>query len=71
MSSPEPKQPASFSSLTDEHYTKMVSTGALTQAGELTVNLQQLPQVYDDFFGEMLDFVVFCAISNSFFRPSI
>jgi hypothetical protein len=61
-----------FSSLIDEHYCRMVSTGAFTQAGELNVNLQCLPQVYDDFFGRMLDlFLAFSVRSVISFWPSV
>jgi hypothetical protein len=59
--------------LTDEHYCMMVSNGAFTQTGELNVNSQNLPQIYDEFFKEMLDlFLTFSARSVvSFFWASI
>jgi hypothetical protein len=47
-----------FSSLTDEHYCMMVSNGAFTQTDELNVNPQNLPQIYDEFFKEILDLLL-------------
>jgi hypothetical protein len=44
----------------------VVFNGSFTQTGELNVNLQHLPQVYEDFFGKNVGFVfvIFCSIGN-------
>ena len=46
----------------------MVSHGAFTQTGELLVDPRYLPQVYDDFFGGMLD--LFLSFSARSVAPS-